>query len=267
MKNFSLMLFVSGLILLSNISHLKAATFDHQHQNWSKILKAHVQTRESRSAVNYAAIKASPAVFDIVLKEYSGVTKAQYDSFSKPQKLAFLINSYNAFTVKLVLDHYPVESIKKIGSLFTSAWKIKFFTFLGEKTYLDHLEHDLIRNGGSLKDFNEPRIHFALVCASKSCPGLLNEAYQADTLEQQLELVSTRFLKDKKRNHYDASKKTLSLSKIYQWYGSDFEKKFGSVKAFVAPRIAPNAKLKKKILSQKTNITYDDYDWSLNNGF
>lgn len=106
------------------------AVFDHNHATWTTLLQKHVAVRGRATTVNYKDIKNDPKDLNAYLKSVQLVTKHQFDSFSQNEKLAFLINAYNAFTVKLIVDHYPVKSIKDIGSILTSAWKIKFFTLL-----------------------------------------------------------------------------------------------------------------------------------------
>jgi hypothetical protein len=189
------------------------------------------------------------------------VSKAQFDQWTQAQRLAFLINAYNAFTVKLIVDHYPIDSIKAIGGFFRSPWKIKFFTLFGEKAYLDYIEHELIRG----KDYAEPRIHFALVCASVGCPKLQPQAYTAERLELMLESATRTFLQDVSRNRYDAPSNTVYLSSIYKWYGEDFVEKTASVEGFVASYLSDDATVQQKIRQRQVDVEYLDYDWSLNN--
>ncbi|MFM8313131.1 MAG: DUF547 domain-containing protein, partial [Deltaproteobacteria bacterium] len=172
------------------------------------------------------------------------------------EKLAFLINAYNALTIKWILQHYPVKSIKDTGGFLSSPWKKKFFKLFGEEQSLDGIEHGILR-----KDFQEPRIHFAVVCASKGCPALKGEAYTAAKLEEQLESSARNFLRDSERNYYNAEENRFFLSKIFDWYGDDFKKKLGSVQAFIVPRMIPDTSTVK---IQESTLKYLDYDWSLN---
>lgn len=256
-------LFCVGAISLTNRAWSAQAanspTFDHAHKQWGLLLKQFVAVDGHESRVKYAKLKSDHLELDSYLKTLENVKNAEFSRFSEPQKLAFLINAYNALTIKLILDHYPVKSIKDIGSFLKSAWKIKFFTLLEEKKHLDNIEHDLIR-----KSFNEPRIHFALVCASNGCPALRPEAFTADELEKQLEEATRNFLNDKARNRYSQATNKLELSSIFKWYGEDFSKKHGSVETFVATRITENPKEQAAIRSKKASISYLDYDWSLN---
>lgn len=254
---------VLGLTLVLSVparaSENESPSFDQTHSSWNKVLKSHVTVAGAASRVHYAALKAHPEDLNTYLTEIERVSPGEFSGFSERQRLAFLVNAYNALTVKLILDHYPVKSIRDIGGLFSNAWKIKSFTLLGEKHHLDDIEHEMIR-----KKFNEPRIHFALVCASKGCPSLRNEAFVAARLDEQLDKVANAFLLDSKRNRFDGKAGTLNLSSIFKWYGEDFEKKFGSVKAFVAPRITKDSSEVGVIKGEKTKINYLDYDWSLN---
>lgn len=260
MKRYFLLLLTTVSTSIIGLTALNArAEFDHTHKNWTSQLQKYVSLKDQQSTVNYKALKKDTAALNQYLHSLEAVTQEQFNQFSPNQKLAFLINAYNAFTVKLIVDNYPVKSIKDIGSLLTSPWKIKFFSILGEERNLDNVEHDMIR-----KWFNEPRIHFAVVCASVGCPALRNEAFTALSLDQQLEEASKNFLADKTRNRYNSGAKKLEISSIFKWYGKDFVKKHGSLEAFLAPRITTNPDDQTAIREKKASIAYLDYDWSLN---
>lgn len=238
--------------------------FDHSHQAWTIFLQKHVNVKGPASTIDYKSIKNDPKDFNEYLKSLTAVSQDEFNRFSQNERLAFLINAYNAFTVKLVVDHYPVKSIKDIGERSfsnptASPWKTKFFNLLGEKRHLDNIEHDMIR-----KQFNEPRIHFAVNCASVGCPALRNEAFIASQLEKQLEDAAVSFISDKTRNRYSSETKKLELSSIFKWYGSDFPKKYDSLEAFLAPWITSNPEHQKIIRDKKADVSYLDYDWSLN---
>jgi hypothetical protein len=154
------------------------------------------------------------------LDQLAKISREQFDSWPKDDQLAFLINAYNAWTVELILTKYPdLESIKDLGTLFQSPWKKKFIPLLGEKRSLNDIEHGLIRGSGR---YNDPRIHFAVNCASIGCPALRNQAYQGDILEKQLEEATTLFLSDKSRNRLNDGE--LLVSSIFKWYREDFER-------------------------------------------
>ncbi len=170
-------------------------------------------------------------------------------------QMAYWINAYNAFTIQLILKHYPIKSIKDIGSLIqipfvNTPWAHKFFWIGKDKMSLDQIEHSILR-----KQFKDPRIHMALVCASKSCPKLLNEAYEAKRLNEQLNGRAKAFLTDPNRNKITPEK--AEISKIFSWYSGDFEENGSSVKDFIAKHSG-------KKLHSKLKISYLDYDWSLN---
>lgn len=238
--------------------------FDQSHQGWTTYLQKHVSVKGAASTVDYKSIKRDPKELQEYLQSLGAVSKGEFDRFSENEKLAFLINAYNAYTVKLVADHYPVKSIKDIGERSfsnptASPWKKKFFQLFGEERSLDNIEHDMIR-----KQFNEPRIHFAVVCASVGCPALRSEAFVATKIEKQLEESAQNFLSDKGRNRYLPEAKKLELSSIFKWYGSDFPKKYGSLEAFLAPRMTTSPEHQKIIRDKNADISYLDYDWSLN---
>ncbi|PIR22869.1 MAG: hypothetical protein COV44_05655 [Deltaproteobacteria bacterium CG11_big_fil_rev_8_21_14_0_20_45_16] len=233
-----------------------ASAFDHTHQIWNEVLSRYVQPSGKTTVVDYKVLKGSPQKLNEYLKTLSSVSKSEYEKFSKSEKLAFLINAYNAFTLKLIINHHPVKSIKDIGSWFSSPWKKKFFNLLGTKMHLDGIEHDTIR-----ANFDEPRIHFAVNCASIGCPSLATEAFVASRLDQQLEQAAVDFLTDESRNRFDPATNTLYLSQIFEWYGDDF-KSAGGVRSFVSTRMAKEPKVQEKISAAK--LEYLDYNWNLN---
>jgi len=163
------------------------AAFDHSHAAWNDLLKRHVVpiSEGNASQVNYAGLAADRAQLQVYLASVAGVSRPEYEGFTSPQKLAFLINAYNAYTVEFILTRYPdLKSIKDLGSLLTSPWKKKFPRLFGEEKTLDEIEHGLIRAPGT---FDEPRIHMAVVCASVGCPALRNEAFVAEKIDAQLD--------------------------------------------------------------------------------
>ncbi len=133
------------------------------------------------------------------------------DNWTKSQVLAYWINAYNAYTIQLIIEKYPVKSIKSISN----PWDEKFIPFKGNLVSLNFIEHDILRK------MNEPRIHFAIVCASVSCPKLQNEAITASNLEEQLTDATKEFLADPSKN--ELSKDTIKISKIFKWFKKDFE--------------------------------------------
>ncbi|MGD8593806.1 MAG: DUF547 domain-containing protein [Gammaproteobacteria bacterium] len=240
---------------------VSAAPFDHTHSLWDELLQTYVVDHGAYSEVQYQPLKQTGThKLSGYLQSLSSVSKNQFDQWTQAQRLAFLINAYNAFTVKLIIDHYPVDSIKDIGGFFRSPWKITFFTLLGEETHLDYIEHELIRG----RDYAEPRIHFALVCASVGCPKLQAHAYTADRLGTMLDAAAKTFLGDTSRNRYDSGGNILYLSPLFKWYGEDFAAKAGSVEKFVAPYITDDPLARQRIRSKHMDVEYLNYDWSLN---
>lgn len=234
------------LLLITNISF----AFDHTHETWSKALKQNTKEVDGQVLVNYKKIKKHPEQLLAYLDELESVTKDVFAKFSKKQKLAFWINAYNAYTIQLIIKNYPIKSIKDIGSIFSSAWSKDFINLLGKKLSLDDIEHETIR-----KKFKEPRIHFAVNCASISCPSLLQEAYNSEHLEAQLNFSAKRFLTNKNKNYYSKTEKAFYLSKIFKWYGADFNAKYKGYVNFVKKYLtAPN----------NTPVEWLDYDWTLN---
>ena len=214
---------MGGVLLLVPVPG-QAEPFDHEHATWNLLLKNNVHWNLNRTAslVNYAGFQKTHDFLKRYLFSLSAVTRTEFDTFRREQQLAFLINAYNAFTVELILTEYPeVTSIKELGSLFSSPWKRKFFLLLGESQNLDGIEHELIRGSGR---YDEPLIHFAVNCASIGCPALLDEAFVAEKLDQQLLESTERFLSDRSRNRFDARTGTLEISSIFDWYAEDFSK-------------------------------------------
>jgi hypothetical protein len=233
-----------------------AYAFDHTHASFQKVLDAFVVHKEAQTLVDYKSLKTAPQDLNIYLGQLTNLNKSEFDSWSESKKLATLINAYNAWTIKLILDNYPVKSIKDIGTIFTSPWEKKFFKWLGEDSYLDYLEHEQVR-----KHFKEPRIHFALVCASIGCPSLSKKVFTAEKLDQQLEEASINFIKDKNKNRITSEiPLKLQLSSIFKWYGSDFK----NLNQFLAARITSKDSVADKIKQGKYEKEYLDYDWGLN---
>lgn len=254
------------LLFVFSVPTQAFAAFDHDHGVWDILLKKHVvmKNQNRMSLVDYKGFKNDSALFTTYLTSLSLVRMEEYNTWTRDRKLAFLINAYNAFTIKLIVDNYPVKSIRDIGGLFKNPWKIEFIPLLGEKYSLDHIEHQMIRKKGV---FDEPRIHVALVCASIGCPALQNSAYTADTLPAMLEKALNGFLADTTRNRFNVRKKRFELSSIFDWYGEDFEEKYGSLKQFLIIHAEsftadPNALF--MIRNEDFSIDFLDYDWDLN---
>lgn len=235
----------------------KATAFDHAHAAWTRLLGNFVKD----GWVDYAGLRGSRAELDAYLAALENVRPPEYEAWARPERLAFWINAYNAYTVRLILDHYPVESIKRIGGLFRGPFSKTFIPLKGlrgKDLSLDDVEHRILR-----KEFDEPRIHFAIVCASKSCPALGPEAYGAADLDRQLDEAARAFLADPKKNRIDRAKRALEISSIFKWFREDFEKAAGTLPAFLA-RFTDVETAKALREGEEWKIGFLDYDWSLN---
>jgi hypothetical protein len=258
-------LLLSLLILLA--PGFALAAFDHSHAQWEALAKKHVVWLPDghASQADYKGFQADRAALKGYLDSLSSVPQGEYDAWNRQQKLAFLLNAYNAFTVDLILTEYPnLKSIRDLGSFISSPWKKKFFTLLGRRRSLDDVEHGMIRAPGA---FDEPRIHMAANCASIGCPALRNEAYVGDKLDAQLDDSVARFLSDPARNRYSAQSGRLEVSRIFDWYGKDFAARAGSVEAWLAKyadKLAGDPKQQQLIRDRKAKLDFLDYDWALN---
>ena len=234
---------ISGLLMAIFSFAQKAPS----HQQWDKLVKKYVN---EAGMVNYKGFQKDKSEFDAYLKTLSD--NAPQKNWDEKDQIAYWINAYNAFTIDLILQHYPVKSIKDIGGKIykiNTAWDIKFIKIGGEKYDLNNIEHKFLR-----RKFDDPRIHFAIVCASMSCAKLRREAYTGDKLEAQLEDQGKDFLNDKSKNNITADK--AQLSKYFSWYKGDFTKK-GSLTDFIN-------KYSKTKITDNTKISSLDYNWSLN---
>ena len=245
------------VVVLLSSGPVTAQTFDHSHAVWTEVLTRHVANDGAITVVDYAAIQADGAALERYVDLVTQVAPAQFETWTEAQQLAFLINAYNALTVTLIVDNYPVTSIKDLGGWLSSPWKKRFVTLLGKERHLDDIEHGIIR-----AQFDEPRIHFAVNCAATGCPPLRAEAYVAARLDSQLEDNARAFLRDPRRNRYEDG--TLWLSELLDWYESDFTRHGGSLKSFVAVRLADAPDEAAAIAGPKTHVRFLDYDWTLN---
>ena len=270
----------TGSLLLSLFSMvLHAADFDHSYNNFDQLLSEVVQMSDDKkqTRVNYQQLSVKKDTLQTSLSAFSDVSKSQYDEWDKQQQLSFLINAYNGFTLKLIIDNWDefkqgnAKSIRDLGSLFTTPWEKKFFTLFSEKHNLDDIEHEMVR-----KWFKEPRIHAALVCAAVSCPPLRDEAFVSSKLTAQLDSQMQLFLADNSRNEIktNGQKGEASLSSIFKWYRGDFEKgdegfnslfDLLSVYSDALVEGHDSAQAQRNIIkSADYPITFKDYDWRLN---
>ncbi|MEO5697305.1 MAG: DUF547 domain-containing protein, partial [Burkholderiaceae bacterium] len=208
-RTLNLMWPVALLVALwSSSAH---AAFDHRHSAWDGLLAQQVVLAPggNASTLRYSGVQKRHADLKAYLADLSEVTAQEYGGWTRPQRLAFLINAYNAYTVELIVTRYPdLRSIKDLGSFLQSPWKQKFFPLLGQQRSLDEVEHEMIRAPGA---FDDPRIHVAVVCASIGCPMLRDRAFVAERLDAQLDDAMRRFLSDATRNRFDAGSGTLAV--------------------------------------------------------
>jgi hypothetical protein len=242
------------------------AQFDHSHAAWDALVKKHVRWLPDgkQSRVDYAGFQADRAALKKVQESLSAVPKSEFDGWTAPQRVAFLVNAYNAYTVELILTRYPdLKSIKDLGSFVQSPWKKKFFRLLGEERHLDWIEHEQLR-----PLYAEPRVHAAVNCASIGCPALRDEAFTAAKLEAQLADGMARFLGDRTRNRVRAGR--LEVSSIFKWFREDFEKghqgyaKVEDVFARYAAQLSDDPAEQARLRSGTLAPSFLDYDWSLN---
>jgi len=256
-------------LLLLGVPALAAAQgFDHSHAAWEALLGKHVKliSNGNASQVDYKAFAKDRAALQSYLKSLSSVTQETYNGWNKPQKFAFLANAYNAFTIEKILTRYPdLKSIRDFGTVFGNPWKDKFFTLLGHESYLDQVEHEMLRAKGV---YGEPRVHFAVNCASIGCPMLREEAYVADRLDAQLEQQAQRFLSDSTRNRAAGGK--LEVSKIFDWFKGDWASGYQGIQsreqyfAKYAKLLSDDPAQQKIVADGKAPISHLEYDWSLN---
>lgn len=234
---------------------------------WTSLLQLHATIVDGGPAarVDDAGMRRDQTALDQYTRQLSVVPPAQFRAGARPDQMAFLINAYNALTIQLLLTRRPrLASIKDIGRLLSSPWKQDFFTLLGRRTDLDHVE-SLLR---TTRGYDDPRIHFALKCASVECPMLRNEAYVGDRLDSQLDDATRRFLGDRMSNRYDPNRDTLQGWKIFEWYADDsLVEPYRSVEALMAAHAAQlsnDPQIQARIRAQSIDIAFLPYDWHLN---
>jgi hypothetical protein len=239
-----------GIAFIGGVVIARAQGESPSHEPFSRLLKAHVRKNGN---VDYPGFIKDSVKLNSYLRLLS--EHPPQKAWTRSEQMAFWINAYNAFTIKLITQYYPLKSIKDIGSsiqipFVNTPWDIKFIT-IGKSRYdLNNIEHGILR-----KKFDDPRIHMVLVCASKSCPVLLNEAYDPARLEAQLTNQTKVFLGDPSRNQVSARQPKLSM--IFNWYAMDFNKDGNTVKNFVNQHTATK-------IHDDAKISYLDYDWDLN---
>lgn len=249
---YGMAIFFLGSCSFRKKSFSTTAESPPSHEQWSNLLAKHVR---DNGDVDYKGfIKDS-----IDLNKYLDLLSNNApdpNKWTDEERLAYWINAYNAFTIQIVIRHYPIDGIKEIASglsipFVSTTWDIKFIELGGERINLNRIEHGIIRN-----EFEEPRIHFAVNCASVSCPILRNEAYNADNLEEQLEDQVKTFINDPSRNKFISEEKA-EVSKLFTWFAGDFKKKDKSIIDFIN-------RYSYQKLKPEAELSYLEYNWGLN---
>ena len=224
------------LFLFSALSF--AQPFDYKAYN--QFLGKYVSEKGN---VQYDKIKSQATELNTILKQFEKTQPT--DQWTKNEKLAYYINAYNVYTIKIAVDNYPTKSIKNIAN----AWDKKFIPSAKDKISLGDIEHKILRK------MNEPRIHFAINCASVSCPNLLNKAYLPETIDVQLDAVTRAFINDKSKNTITANE--VKISEIFNWFSADFKTKKTSVLDFISAYSTVK-------INKKAKVKYLEYNWNLN---
>ncbi|MEM1057344.1 MAG: DUF547 domain-containing protein [Bacteroidota bacterium] len=229
-------------------------SFDHS--DFTAVLQAHV---DADGQVDYAGLAADPTGLDAYVGRLAATDPS---ALSDDDRLAFLLNAYNAYALRLVADHYPIESILDVTPgpfvpSVNSPFSVSFAQIGGEEVSLDDIEHGTIR-----ENFDEPRIHVALVCAAIACPPLRREAYEGAQLDAQLDDQAQIFLANAEKNLVNVSAGTARFSKIFDWFKGDFGGSDADIQRFAAPYFEGEAR--EALEGATLDVSYFDYDWSLN---
>jgi len=245
---FFLILSISLILGSTGLAPSGWAKGDVDNSLYAQLLNDYVK----ESVVDYQGFKKEEEKLDQYLKVLENIDSK---SLSRNERFAFYVNAYNAWTIKLILSAYPgVKSIKDLGSLFKSPWKKKISRIDGDVITLDDIEHNILR-----PSFKDPRVHFAVNCASKGCPPLRSEPYQGRIMDQQLEEMTIAFINNPATNRLDGN--TLYVSRIFKWFSEDFN---DDVIGFFLKYA--KGEIKKRLETNRDNIKikYLDYDWTLN---
>ena len=222
---------------------------------WQQLLKEYVS---AQGQVNYRQWKRDDEAIAHLNNWLNSLQSVDIETLESDTSLALLLNLYNALTIRQVLEKYPIDSIRPtvLGVPNWLSFKLFFSNSLyelnGQKLSLDDIEHNLIR-----KRFSEPRVHFALVCASAGCPQLRNEAYQANSVRNQLEQDAQQFIRNLRKVRYDARTNTLYCSKIFKWYEEDFLTIASSIPDYIQKYSHQN-------VSSSAQVEHIPYSWQLN---
>ncbi|MDA0346983.1 MAG: DUF547 domain-containing protein [Verrucomicrobia bacterium] len=266
--------FVLSLTLF--LGHGLVAGFDHSHKDWDTILGTHVHG----ALVDYASLSDESTLLSNYLNQLNSVSLQEMDDWSREQQMAFWINAYNAFTVQAVLDHYPIKTRTIKGLVvprnsiiqIPGVWKKLQWKVAGELLTIEYIEHGILR-----PKFNEPRMHFAIVCASIGCPDLRPEAFTFDQLDRQLEEQTRKYLTNAEKGvKFDFEKTSVCVSQLFKWYTDDFlvtpDTGFKVERNNEKERIAfqfisyfiTEPRARRLLQSKHTDLDFLSYDWSLN---
>ncbi len=243
---------------------------------YDTLLREHVN---GKGLVNYKALKEDAASLDEYVAALGSLAQSEYGAWDKPRQLAFWINAYNAITLKYIVDNYPIKKGGLIAGLrfpgnsirqIDGVWDTKTMSIIGVPRTLDAIEHEILR-----AQFNEPRIHVAIVCASIACPPLRNEAYAGERIEEQLADQSRRFVLEPRNLRIDRGANAVHISAIFDWFGDDFVPVYGqdallsghgktmsAVLRFCAKHLTESDA--DYLLTSAYQVGYTDYDWALN---
>ena len=252
------------------------APFDHGHFLLTEVLTEHV----ANGLVNYRALKENQASLNQYLQEIANIDPEAYRKWTRQQKLALWINAYNAYTIKGILDHYPIDhswladplghypdnSIRQIKGI----WDDMTWTVIGEEYTLNHMEHEIMR-----RELADPRIHFVLVCASKGCPHLENKAFEASDLDDRLDQAGTDYIYESRKVRIDGKNRNIQLPQIFKWFEEDFVegtqykqlfRDYSSKEAGILSWVYRYAnKADREFMENNSlKIAYLYYDWALN---
>ena len=236
------------LRLLVSLALVVASVASSRAESWTDAYNRLLGKYVTAGGVKYAEWKANAADMQAIQSVVDGIAKENVSALGKQQQLAFYINAYNAWILHEALGKYPTKSVKDaLFTFFTS----KRITVAGQQMSFNALEKDTIRS-----KFGEPRVHFALNCASRSCPPLNRTAFSADKLDGQFETLAKGYVNSEHGVKFNAAAKSADLSKIFDWYKDDFKADGGAL-AFINKRRATP-------IPADAKIGYQDYDWNLN---
>ncbi|MFP4381164.1 MAG: DUF547 domain-containing protein [Candidatus Sumerlaeia bacterium] len=265
-----------GLLMILCLPAFLAFGQDQKDLDYGPYAEVLGQYVNEKGLVDYKGLKANRAKLDGFLDTMGKLDRAAHDAWSEDAQIALWINAYNATTLRAIIDHYPIQagglsawlhpdnSIRQIDGV----WDDLEYSIMGKDYTIGGIEHEVLR-----KDFQEPRIHMAIVCAAMGCPILRNEPYRGGKLDRQLEEQGRHFLKRDHALDLDRQKNRLHLSPIFKWFGEDFEWQYGreldkydeteeAIIDFIVKHVEPE--VGDYILKEKPKIKFQDYDWSLN---